>query len=131
MSSRIWKLALLATILLLLIAWIGGAQDRGPVFSDSDRVLINDYFKHLHASTAPGSIDRSEMPLAVEQSLVAGGRVPLQYQKRLQRVPEALRKDLSLVSGAYEYYVLGRHVLLVRKDTLEITDIVRNAGWAR
>jgi hypothetical protein len=129
MSSKILKIFLLAVVLLLLLAELGGAQSSRPAFTEADRTLVNSYYKEIHARTAPGSIDRTEMPLAVEQSLVAGGRVPLQYEKKLQRVPDALRSRLSLISGDYEYYMLGKHVLLVHKRTLDIADAVRNAGW--
>ena len=129
MPHKILRLSLLALLLLLLLVQVSGAQTARPAMTGSDRAAINEYFKHIHASTAPGSIDRSELPLAVEQSLAPGGRVPLQYEKKLQRIPEALRSQLSLTSGEYEYYMLGKHVFLARKKTLEIADIVRNAGW--
>ncbi len=128
MPHKILKLALLTLLLMLLLSQVSGAQTK-PAFTESDRAAINVYFKTIHANTAPGSIDRTELPLAVEQSLAPGGRVPLQYEKRLQRVPEALRSQLSLISGDYEYYMLGKHVLLARKGTLAVSDIVRNAGY--
>ena len=129
MPHKVLKLALLALVLMLLLSQVSGAQTAKPAFTESDRAAINVYFKNIHANTAPGSIDRTELPLAVEQSLAPGGRVPLQYGKRLQRIPEALRSQLSLISGDYEYYMLGKHVLLARKGTLAVSDIVRNAGY--
>jgi hypothetical protein len=126
---RVFKLILLALVLLLLLAQLSGAQTQRPSFSESDRAAINAYFKGVHTKTAPGSIDRTELPLPIEQSLVSGGRVPLQYEKRLARLPEALRAQLSLLPGGYESFMLGKHVLLVKRGTLEIADVVRNAGW--
>lgn len=131
MSPKLLNHLLLAVVLSSLLAQVSSAQADRPAFSEPDRAAITAYFKNVHASTAPGSIDRTDLPLAVEQSLAPGGRVPLQYEKKLQRIPEALRSQLSLISGGYEYYMLGKHVLLVRKGTLEVADIVRNAGWNR
>jgi hypothetical protein len=131
------KVTLIALALLLLRVEVSGAQqaseftikEAGPSFSESDRALIHDYYKRIHSATAPGSLDRSNLPIEIEKILVPGGRVPLHYEKKLQAIPEPLKRRLSLITGNYAYYKLGKHVLLVHKATLDIADAVRNAGW--
>jgi len=124
--SRIWKVGLLLTAVLLLIVRITAAQETKPSFSLKDRELIEAYYNHLLGTLAPGSVDRSPFPMGVEKALVAGSHVPMQLEKMLQPLPSKLESQLTPVTGDYGRYTLGRHVVLIRKADLAIADILKN-----
>jgi hypothetical protein len=132
--SRAWKIALMLLVALLgivlTLAW--GTPQTGdgkmPVFSKKDNKLIEDYYLHLVGTLAPGSVDRSEFPLGIEQSLAPGSHVPMQLEKELKPLPSKLESQLSLLTGEYGRYTLGRHVVLVRKTDLAIADIIKNVA---
>lgn len=129
--SRPWKIAILVLVALLFgmvvsLAWSAPQTANMPAFSDNDRKLINDYYLHLAGTLAPGSLDRSEFPLGIEQSLVSGSHVPMQLEKELKPLPAKLESQLSHLTGEYGRYTLGLHVVLVRKTDLAIADIIKN-----
>jgi hypothetical protein len=133
--SRPWKIAILLIVILLFgivvsLAWSApnGQGARMPVFTDKDRKAINDYYLHLTGTLAPGSLDRSEFPLGIEQALASGSHVPMQLEKNLKPLPSKLESQLSQLTGEYERYTLGRHVVLVRKGDLAIADIIKNVA---
>jgi hypothetical protein len=126
--SRTRKLALLITAALLLIASISLGQETKASFSAKDRELITAYYSQLIGTLAPGSLDRSPFPLAIEKALAAGSRVPMQLEKDLQPLPAKLESQLSQVTGDYGRYTLGRHVVLVKKADLAIADILKNVA---
>ena len=78
--SHAWKIALLVALVLLFgmvvsLAWSApqnADETKLLVFSAKDHKLIEEYYLHLVGTLAPGSLDRSEFPLGIEQSLVAG-----------------------------------------------------------
>ena len=133
--SRAWKIAILLLVALLFgmvasLAW-GGPQGGNipmPVFSDKDHKAIDDYYLHLVGTLAPGSLDRSEFPVAVEQALSAGSHVPMQLEKDLKPLPSKLESQLSQLTGEYGRYSVGRHVVLIRKTDLAIADIIKNVA---
>ncbi len=133
--SRPWKIAILLLLSLLFgmvasLAWSAtqAGDSKMPVFSDKDRKAIEAYYLHFVGTLAPGSLDRSEFPLAVEQSLTSGSHVPMQLEKDLKPLPSKLESELSLLTGEYGRYTLGRHVVLVRKTDLAIGDIMKNVA---
>ena len=134
--SRAWKIALLVALILLFgmvvsLAWSAPqntADPKMPVFNAKEHKLIEDYYVHLVGTLAPGSLDRSEFPLAVEQSLAPGSHVPKQLEKDLKPLPAKLESQLTPVTGDYGRYTLGRHVVLVRKSDLAIADIIKNVA---
>jgi hypothetical protein len=121
-----WKVSLLLTAALMLMATIASSQAvKPPTFTAQDRELIETYYKRIIGTLAPGSLDRSPLPLGVEQALVVGSRVP-QLKSGLELLPAKLESQLSTISSDYGRYKLGRHVLLLRKDNFEIADILKN-----
>jgi hypothetical protein len=126
--SRAWKLALLLTAMLLLMAMSSLGQDAKPVFTANDRMFIESYYAHVIGTLAPGSLDRSPFPLGIEKALAAGSRVPVQLQKELEPLPVKLESQLSPISGDYRRYKLGRHVVLVKKADFTIADIIKNVA---
>ena len=126
--SRAWKIALLVIAIVLLIASFSVAQESTPAFSMKDRKLIETYYNQLIGTLAPGSLDRSPFPLGVEKALVVGSHVPMQLEKTLEPLPEKLESQLTLITGDYGRYTLGRHVVLVKKADLTIADIMKNVA---
>jgi len=125
---RAWKIALLVIAIVLLIASFSVAQESTPAFSVNDRKLIETYYSQLIGTLAPGSLDRSPFPLGVEKALVVGSHVPMQFEKTLEPLPEKLEAQLTLITGDYGRYTLGRHVVLVKKADLTIADIMKNVA---
>jgi hypothetical protein len=134
--SRPWKIALILAAILLLafsisLAWSAPQtpdQPRLPVFSAKDHQLIEAYYNHVIGTLAPGSLNRSRFPLGVEAALVPGSHVPMQLEKDLQLLPPKLDRQLSQLTGDYGRYILGRHVVLVRKGDLAIGDIIKDVA---
>jgi hypothetical protein len=125
--SRAWKIGLLAAALTLLTS-ISLAQEAKPRFSAKDRELIEAYYKRLTGTLAPGSLDRTPFPLGVEKALVEGSHVPMQFEKSLEPLPAKLEAQLTQITGDYGRYVLGRHVVLIKKSDLAISDIIKNVA---
>ena len=126
--SRAWKLALLFLILFLLLAGFAAGQEQKPTFTVKDRTLIQTYYDHLIGTLAPGSLDRTPFALGVEKALVVGSHVPMQLEKDLAPLPAKLESQLTPLTGDYARYTLGRHVVLVKKDDLEVADILKNVA---
>lgn len=127
--SRTAKLALLLLLVLLLGTGIALSQvANSPTFSAKDRELIEAYYNHVIGTLAPGSLDRSEFPLAVEKALMAGSHVPMQLEKDLEPLPAKLESQLTQITGDYGRYTLGRHIVLIKKGDLTIADILKNVA---
>jgi hypothetical protein len=106
-----------------------GAQEKKPAFTESERSIINQFYKHFISTMAPASLDRSPLSPEIDRSLVPRARVPMAFEKKLEPLPQELRSKLSLLTGNYKYYKLGWHVLIVNQSDMTIVDIVRDAGW--
>jgi hypothetical protein len=134
--SRTWKIALLFAAILIFamtvsLAWSAPQKTdapRLPVFNANDRQLIEAYYNALVADLAPGSIDRSGFALGVEKALVVGSHVPMQFEKDLKPLPGKLEVQLTQLTGDYGRYTLGRHVVLVHKGDLAISDIIKDVA---
>ena len=132
--SRPWKIALILAVILLLVFSVSLAfsapqksdAPKLPLFSAKDHQLIEDYYNHVIGEIAPGSLNRSPFPLGIEAALAPGSHVPMQLEKDLQPLPVKLDQQLSQITGDYARYILGRHVVLVRKGDLAIGDIIKN-----
>lgn len=107
-------------------------KEHRPIFSDRERQVIHDYYKRILGTIAPGTLQRYDpYPLAVQKSLTPGSRLPMQLEKELQLLPKDLEEQLSMLTGEYKRYKLGRHVVLVQQRTMIITDIIKKAGWEK
>ena len=134
--SRPWKIAILLFIAMLFsmvvsLAWSApqaADSSKLSLFSGKDRKAIEDYYLHFVGTLAPGSLDRSEFPLAIEQALTSGSRLPMQLEKDLKPLPSKLESQLTPLTGDYGRYTLGRHVVLIRKTDLAIADIIKNVA---
>ena len=116
------------TFLVGVLAWGAPRQDQqsAPAFTAKDREIIESYYKRIIGALAPGSIDRSGFSLAVEKDIVPGGHLPRSVEKELERLPVDLERQLSSVTGGYERYKIGRHVILIRRSDLAIADALKN-----
>jgi hypothetical protein len=127
--SRRWELTLLLTVALTLIAAVSLPQEvKEPKFTAKDRELIEAYYEHVIGALAPGSLDRSTFPPEIERALVVGGRVPMNKEKEMERLPNKLESQLSEIAGNYGRYRLGRHVILMKKEDRTIADILKNVA---
>ena len=134
--SRAWKIALLFAAILLFamtvsLGWSApqkSDEPKMPVFSEKDRQAVETYYNALIADLAPGSIDRSGFSPGIEKALAVGSHVPMQFEKDLRPLPRKLELQLTLLTGEYGRYTLGRHLVLVRKADLAIGDIIKNVA---
>jgi hypothetical protein len=126
---RLWKLVLLLTLALLLIATVSFSQElKLPKFTAQDRQLIEAYYTHIIGTLAPGSVDRSSFPPEVERTLVVGGHIGMGLENELERLPDKLESQLSPAVRSYGCYRLGRHIILMKKEDLVIADILKNVA---
>jgi hypothetical protein len=121
----------LAALLILSAIVLGqtASKSEKATFSLKDREVVEAYYKHLHGILAPGSVERKPLSPEIEKALAPGGKIPLQFEKQLEKLPRELELKLSTPQPGFDYYTLGPHVLLVRRSDLLIGDIIRNAGW--
>ena len=59
-------------------------------------------------------------------SIAAGGHLPRSVEKELERLPQDLETQLSSVTGGYERFKIGRHVILLKRSDLAISDVLKN-----
>src|SRR5437879_4163083 len=93
-------LIILAAILLMALTAQGQAipatdKTVKAAFSAADRKTIDVYYTHLIGTLAPGSLDRSDFPVEIEKVLRAGGKVPLQLEKKLEPLPRELETKVA------------------------------------
>jgi hypothetical protein len=121
----------LAGLLILSAIVLGqtGSKSGQARFSPKDREVVEAYYKHLHGILAPASVERKPLSPEIEKAVAPGNKIPMQFEKQLQKLPRELALKLSAPQPGFDYYVLGPHVLLVRRSDLLIGDVIRNAGW--
>jgi hypothetical protein len=118
--SLTWKIALIASLL------IPAPQTAG--FTSDERQIINNYYRHVISTLAPGSIDRKPLSIAMEEALKIGARLPIMLEKKAARLPEKLESQLPLHGADFKRYRVGNHVVLVKTPEWTIVDIIRGAG---
>jgi hypothetical protein len=126
------RILMLTALLLMAAAVVMGQtanKSQKAEINAADRTTINNYYNHLMGDLAPASLDRKGFSPEIERTLKPGNKLPLQLQKQLARLPRELETKLTLSPPGYEYYKLGRHILLIQSSDLMIGDIVRDAGW--
>lgn len=98
-------------------------DDRAAVelrFSARDRALIDDYYRRAPKAkpTPPGLARSDQLP----PGLARGGRLPPGLQGR--GLPSDLERSLAALSAAYVRLVVGRDVVLMKRDTRVVLDAV-------
>jgi hypothetical protein len=101
-------------------------DDRGSVelrFGARDRALISDYYRQAAKSkrTPPGLAKREQLP----PGLAHGGRLPPGLQSR--GLPSDLESRLTTLPTPYVRLVIGRDVVLMKRDTRVVLDVVYGA----
>lgn len=89
-------------------------------FSARDRGLIEDYYRQAAKSkrTPPGLAKREQLP----PGLARGGRLPPGLQGR--GLPSDLEPRLTALPAPYARLVIGRDVVLMKRDTRVVLDVV-------
>lgn len=98
-------------------------DDRAAVelhFSARDRSLIEDYYRQAAMSKRipPGLAKREQLP----PGLARGGRLPPGLQGR--GLPSDLEPRLTALPAPYVRLVIGRDVVLMKRDTRVVLDVV-------
>lgn len=98
-------------------------DDRAAVelrFSARDRALIDDYYRQAPKAkrTPPGLAKREQLP----PGLARGGQLPPGLQGR--GLPSDLERSLTALPAAYVRLVVGRDVVLMKRDTRVVLDVV-------
>lgn len=86
----------------------------GLMFSAEERKLITDYFAY----------ERSRRPAGEKPAQSAKPGDKLQSGLRPSHLPNALKDRLGALPGPYTRLVLGADVILVNRDTHDITDVI-------
>jgi hypothetical protein len=122
------RLTALLAMTVVGAAGFAFAQTAKPAFTAEDRALIENYYKQIIGTLAPGSLDRTGFSPEIEKALTPGSRIPATVEKQLERLPAKLQAQLSSLAGDYDRYKLGRHVVMIRRTDFVIVDILRNVA---
>jgi len=90
----------------------------GPVFSDSERKFITDYFAGERRGPVPDKPPQRAKP---------GDK--LDSGQRPTRLPDGLDKKLPYLSDPYTRLVLGADVILVNRNTHDILDVIPQVAY--
>lgn len=138
MNRRLAALAILAGVLVSLAGCETPTATSGRVvvrdrdttvavvFSDRDRVLIDDYFSHRRKSLPPGLAKRGTLPPGLQKQLERNGRLPPGLEGR--SLPSELEVRLSRLPEPYVRVVVGADVVLMNTRTRVVVDILRNVA---
>lgn len=91
----------------------------GPTFSAEERKLITDYF----------SYERSRNTAKAMPAQQAKPGDKLQSGSRPSHLPNALKDRLSTLPRPYTRLVLGADVILVNRDTHDISDVIPQVAY--
>ena len=97
-------------------------DDRAAIelrFSDRDRALIEAHFRAAKPKKAPPGLAKRER---LTPGLVKRDTLPPGLQERL--LPHALEVRLTVLPAAYARVIVGHDVVLIRRDTRVVLDIL-------
>src|SRR5688572_24263688 len=63
-------------------------------FTAGERDAIRSYYTHVLGTLAPASLDRKGFSPEIERELRPGKRVPMQLEKKMERLPKQLSEKL-------------------------------------
>ncbi len=89
------------------------------VFSDRDRTLIHDYYRHPQKRLPPGLAKREQLP----PGLAKRQRLPPGLQGR--HLPPDLERRLSHLPDGYVRLLMGGDVVLMERRSRLIVDLIR------
>jgi hypothetical protein len=147
-SRKLFVIALVAVATVPGIAWAPGrakdmAQERRedrsvgdkvrdvlpasePVFATREITIIQTYFRDNRSSLPPGLAKRETLPPGLQKQLERNGTLPPGLRKKIQPLPVALERRLTVVPTGYRRVVVAGNVILMNPTTGLIYDIIRN-----
>jgi hypothetical protein len=138
---RIFRLPLLHTGAVLAAAvLLAGCQDltglppgtlvgppdtlARPLFTNRDRILIEDYYANRRRQLPPGLAKRNVLPPGLQRQLVRNGQLPPGLRGR--GLPLGLETRLSILPRPYERLLVGVDVVIMDARNRTVVDILRN-----
>ena len=98
-----------------------------PVFTTQERTVITNWFVNNRSGLPPGLAKRETLPPGLEKQLRERGTLPPGLQKKIQPLPVALERQLTVLPTGYRRVVIAGNVIVMNPTTGLIYDIVRNA----
>ncbi|MGH9786577.1 MAG: hypothetical protein ACRD88_20600 [Terriglobia bacterium] len=97
-----------------------------PVFTTAERTVITRWFTTNRSNLPPGLAKRETLPPGLERQLRERGTLPPGLQSKIQPLPVALERQLSVLPTGYRRVVIAGNVIVMNPATGLIYDIVRN-----
>jgi len=97
-----------------------------PVFSTQERTVITRWFTTNRSNLPPGLAKRETLPPGLERQLRQRGTLPPGLQSKIQPLPIALERQLSVLPTGYRRVVIAGNLIVMNPTTGLIYDIVRN-----
>ena len=97
------------------------------VFTVQERTIVTNWFATNRSGLPPGLAKRDRLPPGLEKQLRERGTLPPGLQKKIQPLPMALERQLTVLPTGYRRVVIGNFVILMNERTSLIYDIIRNA----
>ena len=97
-----------------------------PVFTTAERTVITRWFTTNRSNLPPGLAKRETLPPGLERQLRQKGTLPPGLQSKIQPLPVALERQLSVLPTGYRRVVIGGNLIVMNPATGLIYDIVRN-----
>lgn len=132
MPRNLWLIAA-----LLCLGGCGNAQPRYGevmvgdrsgyariVFSDSDRVLIRDYYANRYRGLPPGLAKQGKIPPGHAWRMLRDGRLPPDVAYRY--LPAELEGRLSRLSDGYVRIIVGSDIGILHTRTRLVADVIHD-----
>jgi len=97
-----------------------------PVFTTQERTVITRWFTTNRSNLPPGLAKRETLPPGLERQLQQRGTLPPGLQSKIQPIPIALERQLSVLPTGYRRVIIGGNMIVMNPTTGLIYDIVRN-----
>lgn len=94
------------------------------VFSDSDRVLIRDYYANRYRGLPPGLAKQGKVPPGHARQMLRDGRLPPDLAYRY--LPAELEGRLSRLSDGYVRIIVGSDVGILHTRTRLVADVIHD-----
>ena len=97
-----------------------------PVFTTAERTIITRWFTTNRSNLPPGLAKRETLPPGLEKQLQQRGTLPPGLQSKIQPLPIALERQLTVLPTGYRRVVIAGNLIVMNPTTGLIYDIVRN-----
>lgn len=94
------------------------------VFTDDDRLKINDYYKknHKYKEVPPGLAKKQELPPGLQKHIVKYGELPPGLEGRM--LPIELERTLSRLPEGYIRLKIAGDIVLMNEETRIVVDVI-------